>query len=74
MEHQSEERWCAGWLIDLHTALKGDKTYEWLVVQAGGYWKWPEKEVSDEETPCNINGRSLVWVPDTPGHKDPADA
>lgn len=38
MEGESELRWCAGWLLDLHVALLGDPAYEWLVLQAGGWF------------------------------------
>lgn len=40
MEHASEDRWCAGWLTDLETALLGDSAYESLVRELGGYWVW----------------------------------
>ena len=40
----SEERWCAGWLIGLHTEMARliDPAYKWLVEPAGGSWWWPE--------------------------------
>lgn len=38
MEGASEERWSAGWLTGLHTALLGDSAYEWLVEAAGGWF------------------------------------
>ena len=40
----SEERHCAGWLIDLHPAMTraDDPAFSWLVEQAGGWWWWPE--------------------------------
>lgn len=34
----SEERWAAGWMTGLHLSLLGDKAYEWLVDEAGGWW------------------------------------
>jgi len=51
MQGESEARWCAGWLIDLHTALLGDKAYEWLVEEAGGWFtytdEWHEGTLAD---------------------------
>jgi hypothetical protein len=45
MENQSEDRWCAGWLSDLHLALLGDEAYEWLVTAAGGWFDRREQFV-----------------------------
>ena len=44
MKWWSEERYCAGWLVDLHHALAraDDPAFDWLVEQAGGWWWWPE--------------------------------
>jgi hypothetical protein len=44
MKWYSEEWWCAGWLIGLHTGLARveDPAFNWLVEQAGGWWWWPE--------------------------------
>jgi hypothetical protein len=44
MKWWSEERHCAGWLIDLHRVLAraDDPAFDWLVEQAGGWWWWPE--------------------------------
>lgn len=46
MEIQSEERWCAGWLSDLHIALLGDESYEWLVEASGGWFVYRDEFVS----------------------------
>lgn len=59
MEGASEERWCAGWLSDLHLALLGDPAYEWLVGQSGGYWQY-----GGAGSP-NVNGRLLDFVDST---------
>lgn len=58
MEAESESRWCAGWLHDLHLELKGDPAYDWLVEQAGGYWTWAGE---GEEGAVNVSGRILKW-------------
>jgi hypothetical protein len=44
MKWFSEERWCAAWLIHLHTemARADDPAFNWLVEQAGGWWWWPD--------------------------------
>jgi hypothetical protein len=44
MKWWSEEGHCAGWLIDLHTAMAraDDPAFSWLVEQAGGWWWWPD--------------------------------
>jgi hypothetical protein len=44
MEWWSEEHYCAGWLVDLQTVMAhaDDPVFNWLVEQAGGWWRWPE--------------------------------
>jgi hypothetical protein len=46
MAYQSEERWCAGWLIGLAKSLKGDPTYDWLVEKAGGTFNDDEEFIA----------------------------
>ena len=45
MKWWSEERWCAAWLIHLHTEMAriNDPAFNWLVEQAGGWWWWPDR-------------------------------
>jgi hypothetical protein len=57
MKWWSEERWCAGWLIGLHTELARaeDPAFNWLVEQAGGWWWWP-----DDAADVSFQAGSLV--------------
>jgi hypothetical protein len=71
MEGQSEERWSAGWLFDLQTALLGDEGYEWLVEQAGGWFVWNESAVDRDKLGARevehvfAGGWERVFVPGT---------
>ena len=63
MEGQSELRWAAGWLSDLHTALLGDEAYEWLVEAAGGTFRHAQIDRTEVIRPTPLMGptRKIIW-------------
>jgi hypothetical protein len=60
MEWRSEERYCAGWLHNLHIEIfERDEVAQWLRKKAGGYWKW-----NDEWKPSDPWENRTIFIED----------
>lgn len=71
MRNESEDRYAAGWLIDLEYMLWSEPEWEALGRLVGGWWVWPERFVPLEEweTMYAKHSDGLAGVGGEPDHE-----